>query len=148
MADISLCSWIFYGEVLARLKLGLGYSAIILGATCVLRLPASSNKAELSPLPAHYRGDSLAAQSCFFFSRQLQGKGCDILKGSSYCLILQELQVHEDGLDLLGAGSWHHPVPGKAWGGDGCNANDGENNTFGTELGESGICITLHGVGL
>lgn len=49
----------------------------------------------------------------FFFSRQLQGKGCDILKGSSYCLIFLELQVHEDGRDLLGAGGWHHPIPGR-----------------------------------
>lgn len=61
----------------------------------------------------------------FFFSRKLQGKGSDILKRSSYCLILQELQEHEDGLDLLGDGSWHHPIPGRAWGGDGCNAHDG-----------------------
>lgn len=49
----------------------------------------------------------------FFVLRQLQGKGCDILKGSGYCLILQELQVHEEGLDLLRTG-WHHPIPGKA----------------------------------
>lgn len=50
---------------------------------------------------------------CLFVLRQLQGKGCDILKGSGYCLILQELQVHEEGLDLLRTG-WHHPNPGKA----------------------------------
>lgn len=60
------------------------------------------------------------------FLRQLQGEGVDILKGSGYCLILQELRAHEDGLDFLGAGGWHHPIPGRAWGGDGCDANDGE----------------------
>lgn len=80
-----------------------------MGCACQLH----ERKAELSPLPARYHGDSLAAYSCFFFSRQLQGKGCDILKGSSYCLIFLELQVHEDGRDLLGAGGWHHPIPGR-----------------------------------
>lgn len=49
-ADISLCSWVFYREVLAHLKLGLGYRVIILRAARVLCMPASWNKSRDLPV--------------------------------------------------------------------------------------------------
>lgn len=66
-----------------------------------------------------------------FFSGQFQGKECDVLKGSSCRLTLQELQVYGDGLHLLGAGGWWHPIPGMAWGGDGVVPIVGEKMTPG-----------------
>lgn len=74
-----------------------------------------------------------------FFSGQFQGKECDVLKGSSCRLTLQELQVYGDGLHLLGAGGWWHPIPGMAWGGDGCSANSrGKNDTWRAQAMSSG----------
>lgn len=110
--QISLRSWICYGELWARLKLGLSYSVIILGAVCTLRLPASRNKSWTLPA-ASVLSQWVSGRGglILFFSGQFQGKECDGLKGSSCRLTLQELQGYGDGLHLLGAGGRWHPIP-------------------------------------
>lgn len=100
-------------------------------------------KAELSPLPARYHSDSLAAYSCFFFFKTVTGQGVWHFKGVQ---LLFDFPGAASARGWTGfAGGWwlasSHPWEG--WVVMAAMPMMEKNNTFGTELGECDVCIVL-----
>lgn len=143
MADSALCSWIFNGEVLAHLKLGLGSSVIILGAACALRLPASWKKSRALPVASTLSQWLFGSLFLFFFFKTVTGQGVWHFKGVQ---LLFDFPGAASARGWTGfAGGWwlasSHPWEG--WVVMAAMPMMEKSNTFGTELGECDVCIVL-----